>query len=128
MYPYQYTWFNSLSNFINISSNFELDYYGVSCRNIAKEINSNKQLLTYKNNCIYVSPAHLVMPFISSEYNCVKHLTSIYPRSSEKYILIKYTREIRREHPDSCKLIFEENYNLNLFKEKLIMGEVYICN
>ena len=128
MYPYQYTWFNLFGNFININNNFELDYYGLSGRNIAKKINSNNQLLYYKDKCIYAAPIHLIKPFISTDYNCVKHLTSIYPSSAEKYILVRYTREIRRENPSNCKLIFEESYNLNLFKKNLKMGIVYICN
>ena len=128
MYPYQYTWFNLFGNFTNINNNFELDYYGVSGRNIARKINNNNQLLYYKDKCIYVAPTHLIKPFISTEYRCIKHLTSIYPKSTEKYILIKYTREIRRENPSSCKLVFEETYNLNLFKNRLKMGEVFICN
>ena len=128
MYPYQYTWFNFFSNFININNNFELDYWGVSGRNIAEKINNNDQLLYYKDKCIYVAPKHIIKPFISADYNCVKSFFSIYPKSTEKYILVKYTRNIRRENPDNCRLIFEESYNLNLLKNKLKMGEVYICN
>ena len=128
MYPYQYTWFNLSSNFININNNFELDYWGVSGRNIAKKINNNVELLYYKDKCIYVAPKHIIEPFISADYNCVKSFFSIYPKSTEKYILVKYTRNIRRENPDNCRLIFEESYNLNLLKNKLKMGEVYICN
>jgi hypothetical protein len=37
-------------------------------------------------------------------------------------------RNIRRENPDNCELIIEESYNLNLFGNKLILGEVYLCN
>ena len=128
MYPYQYTWFNLFSNFTNINNNFELDYWGVSGRNIAKKINYNNQLLSNKDKCIYVAPKHIIEPFISNDYNCVKSFFSIYPKSTEKYILIKYTRNIRRENPSNCELIFEESYNLSLFKNKLKMGEVYICN
>jgi len=128
MYPYQYTWFNLFSNFININNNFELDYWGVSGRNIAEKINNNDQLLYYKDKCIYVSPKHIIKPFISDDYNCVKSFFSIYPKSTEKYILVKYTRNIRRENPSNCKLIIEESYNLNLFKDRLILGEVFICN
>ena len=128
MYPYQYTWFNLFGNFININNNFELDYWGVSGRNIARKINNNNQLLHYRDKCIYVSPKHIIEPFISADYNCVKPFLSIYPKSTEKYILVKYTRNIRRENPSDCKLIIEENYNLNLFKDRLIMGEVFICN
>ena len=128
MYPYQYTWFNLFSNFININNNFELDYWGVSGRNIAEKINNNDQLLLYKDKCIYVAPKHIIKPFISADYDCVKSFFSIYPKSTEKYILVKYTRNIRRENPSNCKLIIEENYNLNLFQDRLIMGEVFICN
>ena len=128
MYPYQYTWFNLSSNFININNNFELDYWGVSGRNIAEKINNNDQLLYYKDKCIYVAPKHIMEPFISADYNCVKSFTSIYPKSTEKYILVKYTRNIRRENPDNCEFIFEESYNLNLFNNRLKLGEVYLCN
>ena len=87
MYPYQYTWFNSFGNFININNNFEVDYWGVSGRNIAKKINNNNQLLQHKDKCIYVAPKHVIEPFISTDYNCVKSFFSIYPKSNEKYIL-----------------------------------------
>lgn len=128
MYPYQYTWFNSFGNFININNNFELDYWGVSGRNIAKKINKNTRLLSEKERCIYVSPKHIIEPFISPNFSCVKSYFSIYPKSSEKYILVKYTRNIRRENPDNCELIFEERYNLNLFANNLTMGKVFLCN
>ena len=128
MYPYQYTWLNLFSNFINVNNNFELDYWGVSGRNIANKINNNDQLLRHNDKCIYVAPKHIIEPFISADYNCVKPFFSIYPKSTEKYILVKYTRNIRRENPSNCDLIIEESYNLNLFKDKLIMGKVFICN
>ena len=72
MYPYQYTWFNLFSNFINVNNNFEVDYWGVSGRNIAKKINSSKKLLEHKDKCIYVAPKHIIEPFISSDFNCIK--------------------------------------------------------
>jgi len=128
MYPYQYTWFNLFGNFIDINKKFELDYWGVSGRNIANKINTNKYLLSQKEKCIYVSPKHVIEPFINPSYNCIKVYSSIYPNSSEKYILVKYMRNIRRENPDDCELIFEESYKLNLFSKKLKMGEVYVCN
>ena len=128
MYPYQYTWFNAFSNLVDINKKFELDYWGVSGRNLAKRINSNKLILENRKNCIYVSPKHIFEPFISNQFNCVKSFFSIYPKSSEKYILVKYTRNIRRENPSNCKLIFDESYKLFPISQKLKMGEVYICN
>ena len=128
MYPYQYTWFNPFSNFIDLNKNFEIDYWGVSGKSIAKKINENEKILSNKDSCIYVSPKHVIEPFISSQFNCIKVYTSIYPKSSEKYILIKFMRNIRRENPDNCELIFEENYNLNVLVTKLKLGEVFLCN
>ena len=128
MYPYQYTWLNTFSNFIDVNKKFELDYWGVSGRNIAKKINSNELLLENTENCIYVSPNHIFEPFVDNQFNCVKPFFSIYPKSTEKYILVKYTRNIRRENPSNCKFIFDESYKLLLISQKLKMGEVYICN
>ena len=68
----------------------------------------------------------VVKPFLSDDFNCVKPFLSIYPKSDEKYILVKYMRNIRRENPSNCELVFTENYNL--LKNKMIMGEVFICN
>ena len=126
MYPYQYTWFNLFGNFVDISKNFEVDYWGVSGKNIAKKINNNNKILSNKDKCIYVSPIHVVQPFLSDDFNCVKPFFSIYPKSDEKYILVKYMRNIRRENPSNCELVFTENYNL--LSNKMIMGEVFICN
>lgn len=126
MFPYQYTWFNVFGNFVNISKNFEVDYWGVSGKNIAKKINNNNKILSIKDKCIYVSPIHVIKPFISADFDCVKPYYSIYPKSDEKYVLIKYMRNIRRENPSNCELVFTENYNL--LNNKMIMGKVFICN
>tara|TARA_Y100000590_G_scaffold87833_1_gene98548 strand:- start:13481 stop:15076 length:1596 start_codon:yes stop_codon:yes gene_type:complete len=128
MYPYQYTWFNLFSNFVDVNDNFELDYWGVSGRNVARKINNNEQILLNKDKCIYVAPKHIIEPFISDDYKCVKSFFSIYPKSTEKYTLVKFTRNIRRENPSNCNLIFEENYNLYIYTKELKMAEVYLCN
>ena len=128
MYPYNYTWFNSINNLVDTNKKFELDYWGISGRNIAKKINSSEKLLSLKDKCIYVAPIHIIKHFISDKYECVKPFFSIYPKTKDKYILIKFTRNLRRENPAKCELIFEESYKLNLFTKNLNMGEVYICN
>ena len=126
MYPYQYTWFNLFGNFVDISKNFEVDYWGVSGKNIAKKINNNNKILSIKDKCIYVSPIHVAKPFINDSFKCIKPFFSIYPKSDEKYILVKYMRNLRRENPSNCELVFTESYNL--LSNKMIMGKVFICN
>ena len=128
IYPYQYGWFNSFSLFTNLNSKFELDYWGVGGRNIANKINNSKQILEIKNKCIYSAPENLLKPFLNEEFTCVKPLTSIYPSSKEKYILVKFTRNLRRDNPSDCLLVINESYNILPFSEKLNTGEVFICN
>ena len=128
MYPYQYTWLNPFSIFIDVNKTFELDYWGVSGKNIANKINNNKSLVSQNDKCVYVAPKHIFEPFISKKFSCVKSFTSIYPKSSEKYVLVKYTRNIRRENPSGCKLIFDESYKHYLISQKLVMAEAYFCN
>ena len=87
MYPYQYSWLNPFSNFINVNNKFELDYWGVSGRNIANKINKNELLQSQKGKCIYVSPIHVVKPFIRDDFNCVKPFFSIYPSCYITYFM-----------------------------------------
>ena len=35
--PYQYTWLNSFAKFTDIEKNFEIDYWGVSSKNLQKK-------------------------------------------------------------------------------------------
>ena len=36
--PYQYTWLNSFAKFTKIQKNFEIDYWGVSGKNLSQKI------------------------------------------------------------------------------------------
>ena len=65
-------------------------YFLYNTKDRVQLINYNEKLLSNKDSFIYVSPKHVIEPFISSEFNCIKVYTSIYPKSSEKYILVKY--------------------------------------
>ena len=52
--PYQYTWLNSFAKFTDIQKNFEIDYWGVSNKNLTKKIieYSEKKSIN-KNTCVY---------------------------------------------------------------------------
>ena len=52
--PYQYTWLNSFSKFYNIEKKFELDYWGVSNKNLQLVIKKHYTKNTsIKSNCVY---------------------------------------------------------------------------
>ena len=59
-------------------------------------------------------------------YNVEKKITKVLNKIP-KIVFNKYNTKILVIE-DNCRLIFDESYNLNLLKNKLKMGEVYICN
>ena len=47
IYPYQYAWFNVPSRILNLSVNFELDYWGLSGKHLASHMSKlHKQMAT----------------------------------------------------------------------------------
>ena len=54
LYPYQYTWLNSFAKFTNIQKNFEIDYWGISNKNLTKKIveYAEKNSIS-KETCVY---------------------------------------------------------------------------
>ena len=52
--PYQYTWLNSFAKFTDIEKNFEIDYWGVSNKNLSKKINEYAENNSInKDICVY---------------------------------------------------------------------------
>ena len=52
--PYQYTWLNSFAKTVNIQKNFEIDYWGISNKNLQKKIiEYSENNFINKNTCVY---------------------------------------------------------------------------
>ena len=65
--PYQYVWFNLPSRYIDLTNKFELEYQGLSGREIAEFLNDSDK----KNLCILANPIHSVKPFLNkNNFNC----------------------------------------------------------
>ena len=48
LYPYNYIWLNNFNLINNVNKNFELDYWGVSTKEVANYIES----IDYRNSCL----------------------------------------------------------------------------
>ena len=110
---YQYTWLNSFAKFTNIQKNFEIDYLGISNKNIQKHIiihakknNLNKDISIPSK--ILKDILIIIIGFIS--FNEYKKAKSIKIRPLIAY---QNVRNIKRSNPNDCKLIpyYKDIYN-----------------
>ncbi len=124
MYPYQYTWFNLPSRVVDLSKNFELDYWGVSGKNIAKKIN---QLKLNKSTCIVVSPIHSTKPFLNKSFDCFKSWSEINTEIKRPFYAVQIGRNLRNSIGYKCEVIHQENTELIFYKKKLIVGNLIKC-
>ena len=125
---YQYTWLNSLAKFTDIEKNFEIDYFGVSNKNLQKEIiNFSKKNNINKNICIYgdlYTSAYLQTKNFSC-FNQYSHVDSVKIRPFFAYQNI---RNIKRSKPNDCDLIHLEKYNYTFYNKDIVVGKLWLCN
>ena len=125
---YQYTWLNSFAKFTNIEKNFEVDYLGVSNKNIEKQIfNYSKINDISEDTCIYGGPytgVYLEKLFFS----CFKSYSELDAAKIRPFFVFQNVRNIRRSSPKDCKLIFDEFYKYNFSKQKVSVAKLWYCN
>ena len=114
MYPYQYTWFNLPARVVDLGKNFELDYWGVGGKNIAKKIN---QLNLDKSTCIVVSPRHSTKPFLKKEFNCIKSWSEINSEIKRPYYAVQIGRNLRNSIGYKCEIVYQENTKLIFYRK-----------
>ena len=125
---YQYTWLNSFAKLTNIEKNFEVDYMGISNKNIQKEILkfSNKKNIK-KNTCIYgnaYAPAYLER----FSFTCFKNYSELDAAKLRPFFAYQNVRNLKRSDPKDCNLIHEEYYKYNFSNQKIITGKLWYCN
>ena len=125
IHPYQYVWFNMPSRFIDLTSNFELEYQGVSGKEIAKQISK----MDNKERCILVSPLHSVKPFLDEKkYNCFAQWQMIDTNYERPFLAVQHVRNLKKSMPYKCEEIYKEGFNLLFHKKKFITGKLLKCS
>ena len=123
--PYQYVWFNTPSRFLDLSKNFELEYQGISGREIAVYLrNSNDQ-----NLCILVNPITSVKPFLNNtNFQCFDIWQKIDGEFKRPFLAVQNVRNLKKSMPYGCKLIYETNFKLFFQKQKMTTGKLLKCS
>ena len=126
--PYQYTWLNSLSKFKDIEKNFEIDYWGISNKNLQKKIIefSDKEKIS-KLICIYGD--NYVREFLLfKNFKCFGQYGEIDDGKTRPFIAYKNLRNVKRSDPKNCELIWNEGYSYTFHKKKISTGTLWYCD
>lgn len=123
--PYQYVWFNTPSRYIDLSKKFELEYQGISGREIAKHLTK----LDDQNLCILVNPIHSVKPFLyNTNFNCFDIWQKIDTDYKRPFLAVQNVRNLKKSLPYGCKEIYETKFNLFFQKNPIITGKLLKCS
>jgi len=122
--PYQYVWFNLPSRTIDLTKKFELEYQGISGKEIASYISSSG----YKNYCILVNPLHTLKPYLDSKkFNCFASWQSIDTNYKRPFLAVQHVRNIKKGKSYKCKTIYESSFKLLFHKKKFVTGRLLNC-
>ncbi len=122
--PYQYVWFNLPSRFIDLSNKFELEYQGISGREIATHLNKIKS----QELCILATPLWSVKPFLNnSKFSCFDIWQKIETNYQRPFLAVQNVRNLKRSMPYKCSSIFESNFKFFFHKKKIVTGKLLKC-
>ena len=126
--PYQYTWLNSFAKFTNIEKNFEVDYWGISNKNLQKQIIKDSKIrVLHKNVCIF-GDAYTKEFLINTNFTCFKNYSEIDAELIRPFYAYKNVRNVKRSDPKDCELIWNEGYNYTFYKRKISTATLWFCD
>ena len=126
--PYQYTWVNSFAKFNKIDKKFEVDYWGISNKNLQKEIvNYSKLNLLKKSICVY-GDTYVKEFLIKRGFSCFKNYSNLDAAKVRPFFVYQNVRNLKRSNPKDCKLIFKEGYEYSFSRQKITVGKLWYCN
>ena len=126
--PYQYTWMNSFAKFKKIDKNFEVDYWGISNKNLQKEIIKYTNLNSLdKNICIY-GDTYVKEFLITNNFTCFKNYSELDSAKVRPFIAYQNVRNIKRNNPRDCKLIHEEKYQYSFSNQNIKVANLWFCD
>jgi hypothetical protein len=126
--PYQYTWLNSFAKFTKIEKNFEVDYWGVSGKNLSKKIvEYTKEKNLSKEICIY-GDAFTEDYLIKHGFSCFKRYQQLDSAKIKPVLAYKNLRNTKRSNPRDCELIWDETYKYLFYNKKISVGTVWRCD
>ena len=125
IFPYNYLWLNNFSTIAKITNNFELDYWGVSTKNIAKFFKKNK---LNKDECIISNRNDGIKQFLNLREACFINFRNLHKKNQRPFFVVLTERSMNKGVPNNCEKIYDENFKMNFSKEKLVVAKIFKCS
>ena len=123
--PYQYVWFNLPSRSVDLTKNFELEYQGISGREISRQLSK----IDNQNICILANPIHSIKSFLkNTKYNCFDIWQKIDTNYKRPFLAVQNVRNLKKSMPYNCKSIYEAKFKLLFHKENFTTGKILKCD
>ena len=118
---------NIFDKLFNIQKNFEVDYWGVSNKNLQKEIliYSKKNNLP-KNICVY-GDLYADVFLEKKGYKCFGTYSQIDSVGERPFFAYQNVRNLKRSKPKDCNLIKIEKYNYTFSSKDIVTGKLWYC-
>lgn len=127
LYPYQYTWLNEFSKLYDVNKNFEIDYWGVSNKNLQKQIIKMSETKKISNEVCVFGDGYTSAFLEKKGFECFKHYSEIDEPKPRPFVAYQNLRNLKRNDPFDCEKVHEESYNYFFSKQKIITGKVWYC-
>ena len=125
IHPYQYVWFNLPSRAIDLTKKFELEYQGIS----GKEIATHVSTLENNNLCILVNPMHTLKPYLTNKkFTCFDTWQKIDTDYQRPFLAVQHVRNLKKGKSFKCKKIYETSFKLLFHKKKFTTGKLLRCD
>jgi len=125
MYPYQYTWFNMSARTLDLSKNFELEYQGISGKELSKKIQNIN--IPGKKHCI-IGASGFIKPYLNQKiYNCYYPFSALETNIKRPFWVIQHVRNLKKSIPFKCKILAQEKISLTFYKRDLVAGNLLEC-
>lgn len=124
--PYQYAYFNEFSRFLDVDKLFETDYWAISAREQARQLQANPRMLPL-TGCLYTDPVSLFRPFVSPD-TCVEPLESAAERRTGPGLVVAIAGSPNRIGlPSNCGRLSAVTRSFPLSGRTMTLSETYYC-
>tara|TARA_A100001011_G_C14230979_1_gene808814 strand:+ start:199 stop:1248 length:1050 start_codon:yes stop_codon:yes gene_type:complete len=124
IYPYNYIWINNFSHLTKVNDIFELDYWGVASKPLAKYIKKDSKNI---NECIVTVRSNGIKSFMT-DGQCIMKFSELHKKINRPFYVSLTERSLKKGTPNNCRLIYSEKINMNFSNEELNLAKLYKCD
>ena len=127
IYPSQYVWFNTPSRVLNLSKNFELDYWGLSSRDLAENIRI-QNISKSSKPCILTNPPWMIDSFLdNSDFSCFGLWGEIDSNFKRPFWAVQNMRNLKKGKSYKCESVYESKFKFLFSEEEIVTGRLLKC-